>query len=173
MDIVPGYDPVHGNKNSVLYKTYGDQCIEYNPSEKIEGWTTNTGNKVAVVHSMGFGAFLAARQEGGFVDTERLLVLDGAYPKTWGETPLVAKIPPFPCIFFFSTVGDRSGYPLEAVVRQAMLSRKDITVVRGIDFGHNLLYGSFGCEKVKDLVQYLLSLPTDGSSERDILVTRT
>ena len=85
------------------------------------------------MHSFGYFAFLVARAAGRLRDVTRLIVIDGWFPhdKQWGSVTCAVDVPAgVACTFFFPTFGDRSEYALEAVVRQAMVTRRDITVVR-------------------------------------------
>jgi hypothetical protein len=155
--ILPGYDAINGNKNSCLFKMY-PECTTYTldqPLEdqqiKIEDSTTT-----AVVHSYGFFIFMVGHQRGLFKEIKHLVVLDGYFPRDctfMGESYKMTLPEQVNMLFFFPTVGDRSSYPLEAVVRQAMVTRNGIFVVRGIGFGHNLLYQEFQESQGKLLVQ--------------------
>jgi len=153
--ILPGYADATGNTNSCLWRAYMD-----------------VDQEIVVVHSAGFAGFCAARSMGRLSSVCRLIVLDGWYPyPTTTETSNKFDLPPVPCILWFPTVGDRSLYPLEAVARRAMVTRKDITVVRGVNFGHNLIYGEFDEKKVRELVTWLSTLPDERASDVDITVT--
>lgn len=132
--LIPGHDDATLNTNSCLYKTFGAAaCISYNPGDLAQ--FPETCPDTAIVHSFGYFAFLVARAAGRLRDVTRLIVIDGWFPhdKQWGSVTCAVDVPAgVACTFFFPTFGDRSEYALEAVVRQAMVTRRDITVVRGI-----------------------------------------
>jgi len=159
--LIPGHDAVNGNTNSCLYRAFGDQCVRYDPAkpiaEQLDAFPEQ-GEETVVAHSYGFAAFVAARAAGRLQAATKLIVLDGWYPEDgmWTGEPLLIQLPNIQCIFFFPTVGNRSEYKLEAdIVRPAMASAHDITIVRGQGFGHNLVYQSFGADEVKELIKSL------------------
>lgn len=169
---------MHRTANSCLYRAFGaEACVAYNPDLPISAqrgaFPAEIPGAVVVAHSFGFAAFIAARASGLLRNAARLIVIDGFYPldRTWAGRDITIELPSdCPCIFFFPSFGDRSRYPLEAVVRQAMITRLDLTVVRGIGFGHNLLYGSFKEPDVCSLVARLAALPDTRESEADIAI---
>lgn len=173
--ILPGYDPTNGNANSVLFKTYKNMCSTYTLGKPLEDQTDiliNGDFNIAVVHSYGFFVFLIGYQIGLFKNVTSLVVIDGYFPKDrkFNETEYEIKLPPIPILFFFPTFGNRQDYPLEAIVRQAMISRKNITVVRGHGFGHNLIFEKFDTDKVADLVLNLQHVPETRTSDLDLNV---
>ena len=170
--VIPGHDDEHFNSNSCLYRTYGAAaCTLYNPGSVDS--TPAADSDIAVVHSFGYFAFLAIRAGGGARNVKRLVVIDGWFPrdKMWGTLPVSPGVPEnVACTFFFPTYGDRSGYSLEAVVRQAMVNRRDITVVRGVGYGHNLLHPPHVTPaNVRTLVSFLVGLPDARTSDADIV----
>jgi hypothetical protein len=171
--VIPGYDSKNGNTNSVLYKTYKTKCSQYVLDQPLEDQYQfiDSDSKEVIVHSYGFFIFLVGYKLGLFKNTS-LVVIDGWFPKDckFNGTEYKIELPPIPTVFLFPTFGDRKDYPLEAIVRQAMTSRKDITVVRAIGFGHNLLFGSFDEHMVADLVLALQCLPEKRLSDVDIKV---
>ena len=161
---IPGYDSTNKNANSCLYRVFGkDACTLYNPGDELDVIATPT----VVVHSYGFYALVAAGILSA--DVKRVVVLDGWIPElqSWGNDVCPVYIPEnISWVFFFPTVGNRTEYPLEAVVRQAMVARKDITVVRGVGFGHNMLFApKITEERVREVVQKLIELPDEREAQ--------
>jgi hypothetical protein len=161
--IIPGFDTETGNTNSVLFRAYPD-CLTYTKGESLaERWKDKDIVKTAttvVVHSMGFFAFLVALDEGLFQQVNKLLVLDGYYSKNqmWGEKECPVYIPDIHSVYFFPTVGNRSTYLLETEHLNMHRENPKFKVVRGVGFGHNLLYESFDVEKARELIQRLIVL---------------
>ncbi len=127
----------------------------------------------AVVHSYGFFIFLVGYQQGLFQNVKTLLVFDGWFPADCifdgNEYPI--NLPAIRTIFFFPTFGNRREYPLEAIVRQQMIVRNDITVVRGHGFGHNILFDNFGTANTFALIVNLLaSVPEERTNDLDLVV---
>lgn len=159
--VIPGYDSKNGNTNSCLFKAYGvDKCEQYVLNKPLEEQNfMNFASEKAVVHSYGFFIFIVMRKLGFFSSVKQLVVLDGWFPydcKFNGKEYPIDLPEDILMTFFFPTVGNRKDYPLEAVVRQQMVKRKDIHVVRGINFGHNLIYNEFTPDCVTELVESLL-----------------
>jgi hypothetical protein len=156
MNILPGYDSKNYNTNSFLFKTYKENCSEYVLDKPLESQESiiSLKEEQTVVHSYGFFIFLAAYQKGLIQNTKSLIVFDGWFPTNckFMEDEVKIVLPNIPMIFFFPTFGDRREYSLESIVRQQMATRKDIIVIRGLGFGHNLLFGEFTEKKVTKLV---------------------
>ncbi len=172
--ILPGYDSKNGNRNSFLYKAFGEMCNEYvldKPLEEQES-IIKPSSEIAVVHSYGFFIFLVGYQNGLFKNIKSLIVFDGWFPSDckFNGIDYSIELPDIRTVFFFPTFGDRKDYPLESIVRQSMISRKNITVVRGLGFGHNLLFGEFDENSVNSLTVSLLRLPDERSNDLDLVV---
>ena len=167
--LIPGYDDANRNKNSCLYKVYGESaCVCYTPGEFVSFPADST--EILIVHSYGFYAFLAGRSAGLLRGVKKLIVIDGYFPSNqkWGDVAVRVEIPKdISCVFFFPTYGDRSGYPLESVVRQAMVERRDITVARGVGYGHNLLHPPTE-DTIREIVSFLAGLPSQRQEQEDI-----
>lgn len=175
MLIIPGHDSKNGNTNSFLYKTYGSLCSEYVLDKPLENQPfVNADSECAVVHSYGFFIFLAGLKKGLFKNVNSLVVFDGWFPndcKFMSEEISVEDLPNVPTTFFFPTVGNRRGYPLESIVRKTMISRNNITIARGIGFGHNLLYQNFDTKKADELVNYLCKLSDYLTIIKEVIIT--
>ena len=162
---IPGFDERTKNTNSCLYRAFPETAVVPYDHVDYNDNFPEQGRETVVVHSYGYYAFLMARAGGRLRACKRLLVIDGWFPS---KSRMSAELPTgVSCVFFFPTFGDRTDYPLEAVVRQAMVSRADITVVRGVGFSHNLVYGAFGEAGVRELVSGLAQLPTERTSDVD------
>ena len=144
-----------------------------------------------VVHSYGFFILLVALQQNIIKEESinSIVIFDGYFPKLckFMNIDVEIKIPNIPTLFFFPTVGLRIDYPLESVVRQTIANRykynegenncvsldndnentifsnKDIVIIRGLGFGHNILYKSFQEPEAGELIENLLLLLKSGS----------
>jgi hypothetical protein len=168
-----------------LFRAYvgAEWVVTYSPdvslADQIDAFPL-AAPPVVVVHSCGFFALMAARGAGRLHGMRKLVVIDGWFPHDhlWAGAGaddgacVKVQVPlDVACVFFFPTFGDRSDYPLEAVVRQAMVERADVTVVRGVGFGHNLLYPPFGLVGVRALVDRLVAMPDRRGTDADVVVT--
>jgi hypothetical protein len=167
MLILPGYDSMNGNTNSFLYKTFGEKCSTYVLTQPLESQTSilNKDATRAVVHSYGFFIFWVGYQKGLFPNVESLVVFDGYFPKDeifHGEEFKVGLLP-LKTVYFFPTVGDRSSYKLEGLMKGS--SRSGMHIVRGVGFGHNLLFQEFDIEKAKALTLNLCLLVDEPETE--------
>lgn len=170
--ILPGHDSKNGNENSCLFKIFKSSTYVLNKELTDQETIINSDSEVAIVHSYGFFIFLVGYQKGLFPNVESLLVIDGWFPKDckFNGTEYPIELPKLPTVFFFPTFGSRKDYPLESIVRQAMITRKDIHIVRGIGFGHNLLFGDFDKFKANDLILNLQLLGNERTTDLDRVV---
>jgi hypothetical protein len=170
----PGYDKERGNRNSVLYKVYGDKCTTYDPTKSIS--SQNFENKeatVAIVHSYGYFAYAVLSKLGYFENVKTLVVLDGYIPphgSMFGLNMTVGVPLPQSAVFFFPTVGDRSEYTLERVLEENYSEMTNYKIVRGVNYGHNILFGEVDVEKAKELIEALLKHATYKPRVEDAMV---
>lgn len=182
--VIPGHDDETGNTNSCLWRSFGKNvCLAYTPGDDFVGFPQDATGRIVVVHSCGYWAYLAARTAGLLENARGLIVIDGWYPvhrteRKWGAMLVDAScVPNIPTVFFFPTVGDRSAFPLEAVVQQSLVRRVDNVnvnvnvknIVRGLGFGHNLMFEKFQEPQVRWLVKHLCGVLAGEVSETDLV----
>jgi hypothetical protein len=154
--------------SSTLVKAYRFGCVEYDVNRPLVGQFKQveaaTTAKTAVVHGFGYFVFVVGWSKGLFRQVERLIVLDGSIPMTRkfaGERiqTLFADVPSQ--LYFFPTAGFRAPYKLESeVIAPIYLSHRDnsIQIVRGQGFEHEILSATFDVERVRTLIDGLITL---------------
>lgn len=177
--VFPGYDTKNGCTNSCVYKALKSLCYTYVLDKPLSEQFNIMKNVTDVIcHSYGYWVFVVGLAEGLFPQVASVTVIDGYIPKdrSWCGIEYEVKIPnSIKQKYFFPTVGDRFGYPLEAIVRQAKATAPSpcIWIFRGIGFGHNLIYENFQEEQVKELVEDIHNHKDQSPRERLVMFPLT
>ena len=155
--IIPDYEQGVQNTGSCLYQGFGEkECSQYVldiPLREQTGFINEDAN-IAIVHSYGYFIFLVGRNEGMFKNVKLLLVLDGycPEPRIFNGNPCLINIdaPGVPTAYFFPT-RDRHLFPLKEELRICNF------IFKGYDYGHNLIFGDFKPEHVREFCNAMLS----------------
>jgi hypothetical protein len=144
--LIPDYDPVHGNRDSFLFRMYPRQCNEYAIDKPVYSQVLNFANTNAtraVVHGYGYFILCIGIKLGLFKELKQIVVMGGYVPENHvflgRKEPITLEQFGLSVLFFFPSTGKHAPYALEGTDACKTSAHARVQVITGVKFGHEIL----------------------------------